>query len=104
MRRVVILLICISLLGIGSVGCSSSAMGGFTNDYDLGKINDGFVVANNGFAFDVFRKLYEEDLGTNVFISFSISTALMTYNGAQPRQNKPWLKHWVTTGHILKSE
>lgn len=85
MRRVVILLICISLLGIGGAGCSSSAISGFSDKYDLGKISDEFVTANNVFAFDVFRKLYEEDLGKNVFISpFSISTALsMTYNGAQ---------------------
>jgi serpin B len=60
-------------------------MGGFSDNYDLEKVSDGFAAANNGFAFDIFKKLYAEDAGENVFISpFSISTALsMTYNGAQ---------------------
>lgn len=58
--------------------------GSSQNQYDLQKINEGVVKANNSFAFDIFRKMNEEEEDTNLFISpFSISAALtMTYNGA----------------------
>lgn len=53
--------------------------------YDLEKIDSNVVDGNQKFAFDIFKKLNEEDSQESVFISpFSISQALtMTYNGAK---------------------
>lgn len=52
--------------------------------YDLKKVNDGFADGNLEFAFNIFKKLSEEDVETNIFISpLSISQVLsMAYNGA----------------------
>jgi len=56
----------------------------------LEKIDIDLVENNNGFAFELFSKLVEEDKDTNIFISpFSISTALaMPYNGASGQTKK----------------
>lgn len=53
--------------------------------YALEKVDDAIVIANTGFAFDIFSVLNQEDPGANLFISpLSISAALaMTYNGAE---------------------
>lgn len=53
--------------------------------YDLEKINSSVVNGSQKFAFDIFKKLNEEDMDESIFISpFSISQALtMTYNGAE---------------------
>jgi serine protease inhibitor len=84
MKRAVVLMMCVGLLCISIIGCSSSGTSSFPGKYDMEKVSDKLVGANNGFSFDIFKKLIEEDGDKSVFISpFSISTALsMTYNGA----------------------
>lgn len=84
----VILLVSVSLFNFSA--CTSikssgrNTNGKFTDEYNVEKIENGFITANNGFAFDILEMLNREDVEKNMFISpFSISTALsMTYNGA----------------------
>lgn len=53
--------------------------------YNPENISDTVFEGNREFAFDIFKKLNEEDADTNIFISpFSISQVLaMIYNGAE---------------------
>lgn len=53
--------------------------------YDMEKIDSAVVEGNVSFAFNIFKKLNEEDSEESIFISpLSISQALtMTYNGAE---------------------
>lgn len=78
-------LICILLFTVFLTACgilpgSNSKRG----EYDLQKVSHDVTTGNKTFAFDIFKKLNEEDANENVFISpISISQALaMAYNGA----------------------
>lgn len=68
-------------------GNSTSAIGldSKKSGYNLEEIDQGVRDGNQTFAFDIFKKLNEEDLGESIFISpLSISQALtMAYNGAE---------------------
>lgn len=68
------------LTGPPSDFSSSSKMG-----YEIDKIDSALVKGNQDFAFNIFKKLNEEDPKENVLISpLSISQALiMAYNGAE---------------------
>jgi len=56
-----------------------------TSDEKAYSVDPKLVSANTKFAFDLFNKLFTEDMNKNIFISpLSISIALaMTYNGAE---------------------
>ncbi|MGI5901698.1 MAG: serpin family protein [Desulfitobacteriia bacterium] len=53
--------------------------------YNIEEISEEVIEGNNQFAFEIFKKLNNEDTDKSIFISpISISTALtMTYNGAE---------------------
>lgn len=84
MRRIIGVLLIAALFLLICTACSEGiATKG--KKYDVTKINHGVVEGNSQFAFDLFKKLNDEDKGNSIFISpLSISTALtMTYNGAE---------------------
>lgn len=86
MKKIVSILLMVSLLSMILTGCMVSQKVGIQKDnVTPDEINTETVDSNNGFALNIFKQLNEEDMKNNVFISpFSISTALaMTYNGAE---------------------
>lgn len=84
MRRILCLFIMIAVLPGLLVGCSGLSEPTGVSSFDTGKIGPDFLLANQQFAFDIFRQLSEEDSDQSIFISpLSISTALsMVYQGA----------------------
>ncbi|NLL73282.1 MAG: hypothetical protein GX237_07120 [Clostridiales bacterium] len=98
MQKKLCLILFIILLGTTFIGCgnlndgeqeaaigASEKIGKKAGSYNLEKIDKKVAQANQTFAFDIFKKLNEEDSNNSIFISpFSISQALaMTYNGAE---------------------
>jgi serpin B len=105
MKKVITIIICIFILSSFLVACDINSLAderlpaninnqkidednlSTTKDrtYDLENIDPSVVDGNQKFAFDVFKKLNEEDVEDSIFISpLSISQALtMAYNGAE---------------------
>ncbi len=82
MKRKLFALLQAVILATLLLACSNNRV---SKDYDISKISDSVIKANSEFAFNIFKKLNDEDVSENIFISpISISTALtMTYNGAE---------------------
>lgn len=88
MRKLALLLICVFILGTIMTACDSTSADiadDRSRDYDREKSELPLVESNTKFAFDIFKRLNEEDMEENIFISpLSISQALtMAYNGAE---------------------
>lgn len=86
MKRILTIILSILLIPSTFIACSPiSGDSTIHKDYDIEKVNSTMIASTNGFAFDIFRKLNEEDAAESIFISpLSISAALtMTYNGAE---------------------
>lgn len=86
MKRLTWIILSITLFSFLFTACKSingTEIGNMKNDTDT--VNDRVVGANTEFAFNIFKKLNNEDSAKSIFISpLSISTALtMTYNGAE---------------------
>lgn len=79
MRRKVSLFIAIIFMTALVSGCSNAS-----EKADMGKISAEVVNASNGFAFDIFKEINNEEGKKSIFISpISISTALsMVYEGS----------------------
>ena len=86
-----IIVILIFMLLLSSTGCNTTLK---KVEYDMNNIDTKVTQGNEEFAFNIFRELNKEEIGSNVFISpFSISTALsMTYNGAEGKTKEDMAK------------
>lgn len=86
-------------------GCSITANNKDTYLYNRDKTDIGFIEANSGFTFDIFREINKEDKDKSVFISpLSISTALsMTYQGARGTTKDSMTKALGYTGLSLET-
>ncbi|MDQ2086592.1 serpin family protein [Herbivorax sp. ANBcel31] len=83
MKKGICVMICVFMLSILVTGCEIEDI--ISNEsFDQNQITTDVVDSNSDFAFDIFKKLNEDDSEENVFISpLSISTALsMTMQGA----------------------
>ncbi|MBS3908005.1 MAG: serpin family protein [Syntrophaceae bacterium] len=76
MKRLLTIIVCLIVLSLGWSADSIFAASPKPSDASM---------ANNAFAFDVFKKIIQENKGKNIFFSpYSISTAFtMTYAGAR---------------------
>jgi serine protease inhibitor len=95
MRKIISLLLILSMTAVLAAGCSSEGNAESVHEDPQGKADQTVSTpsgntavdlnkANQQFAFDIFRQINKEDKDANIFISpLSISTALsMAYQGA----------------------
>lgn len=86
-RFISTIILCLGLTACGTSATDDQAKSSDKKDlpYKMEKIDQGVIEGNAVFAWDMFKKLSEEEKQKSTFISpFSISTALsMTYQGAR---------------------
>lgn len=105
MNKLLVVLLIIAVAA-GLTACTSENPDGKPKqEYSIEMVDKDLVQANTGFAFDVLKKLNEEDEENSVFISpLSISTALsMTYNGARTTTREAMAKSLGYEGLELKA-